>query len=214
MEIAYLGHSSFRLSGKTSRVVTDPFDPKMVGLPFPKTTASIVTVSHQHEDHNKVELVGGDPLVLTIPGEYERGGVRVAGFEVYHDGQKGKERGATIMFRIEIDDITILHCGDLGQQISTEIIEEIGDVDVLLIPTGGIYTISPEEAKDVVSEIEPSIVIPMHYKAPGMSSAFEKLSPVDAFITALGATPTYVEGKLRVVKEELGEETKVIVMKA
>ena len=213
MEIKYLGHSSFLLKGSQGRVVTDPYDPAMLGKKFPKVEAEIVTISHQHQDHNAGNLVGGGPLVLKLPGEYEKSGIRVFGYESFHDSKQGAERGKNILFKIEIDDIAVLHCGDLGHMLSDETIEEIEQVDVLLIPVGGFYTISAEEATQVVSKLEPAYVIPMHYNVPGFSQdLMSKLAPVSDFLQKIGATETVLIDKLIIKKQDIGEDMKVVVL--
>lgn len=213
MEIKYFGHSSFFLKGKTATVVTDPFDPQMVGLKFPKVEASIVTVSHQHQDHNRSDLISGNPLVVDIPGEYEKQEVRITGFSVYHDKKQGEERGSNTLFKIEMDNISLLHCGDLGHILNDELIEEISGVDVLLIPVGGFYTIDADEAVAMVRKIEPSIVIPMHYNTSKLNQqGFGKLAPVANFLTKIGAGEIEPVKKLVVKKEELGEGMKVCLL--
>src|SRR3989344_2417944 len=141
MDITYLGHSSFKLRGKGSIVVTDPFGP-VVGLPFPKhTTADIVTVSHDHEDHNAADLVEGNPFVVRGPGEYEIKGVGVVGLGVFHDDAGGTKRGKNTIYRIELDGISIVHLGDLGHELSSAQVDSLDGVDILLVPVGGVYTI-------------------------------------------------------------------------
>lgn len=213
MEIKYFGHACFFLKGKNACLLTDPFDPEMVGLKFPKVEADIVTVSHQHQDHNRADLVGGNPLVIDIPGEYERRGVRITGFSVFHDQNQGKERGKNTIFKIEIDGLAVLHCGDLGHILSEEMVEELNGVDILLIPVGGFYTIDSQEAVTIIREIEPSIVIPMHYNNPKLNQQiFSKLSSLSEFLRKIGITEIQPVKKLTVKKEELGEEMKVVVM--
>ena len=121
MDIFPLGHSSFRIKGKSVTVVTDPFDPQMVGFPFPKhISADIVTVTHPHKDHNNVGAVEGNPFVIQGPGEYEVKGVGVIGMSSYHDEQKGKERGLNTLYHIEIDGINVVHLGDSGIMLSKD----------------------------------------------------------------------------------------------
>ncbi len=213
MNIRYLGHSSFLIEGKTGKVVTDPYDPTMMKRKFPDVSADIVTVSHQHQDHNAPHLVQGNPLVITIPGEYEKKGIRIYGFETYHDKQNGAERGKNTMYKIVVDDVSILHCGDLGHVLSKELIEEVDGVDILLIPAGGNYTISPDEAQDVVSKVEPSVVIPMHYKnnVGFNEEIMSKLLSVSDFIEKIGVAGVEPVKKFSYVKTE-EEELHVVVM--
>lgn len=216
MDIMYLGHSAFQLKGSSAKVVTDPFDSAKVGLPFPKVEADIITISHDHDDHNQSAQVGGTPTIFDIPGEYEKMGVRVTGFSTYHDKSKGEERGQNTVFLIEIDDVSILHCGDLGHGLDDDLISEIGSVDVLLVPCGGVYTISAEEAAKVTRSVEPSIVIPMHYKIPGLAlSKAEEMQTVDDFLTQLGNPNVEESSLLKIKKSDFTEESslRVIVMK-
>lgn len=213
MEITYLGHSSFKLSTKYVKIITDPFDPQMVGFPFPKQEADIVTVSHNHSDHNAVEMIEGSPLVLRIPGEYEKKGVRITGFEWYHDKKKGLERGPNILFRIELEGISMLHCGDLGQKFSEDLIEEIGSLDVLFIPVGGVYTIGPDEAEAIISELEPKIVIPMHYRTEKHNeNIFKELFSIDEFLKKRGVSGVEPVHKISLKPEDFFEDDKKIVV--
>lgn len=213
MDIKYLGHSSFHIKTKDSTVVTDPYDTKMVGIKYPKVDADIVTVSHQHGDHNAVAAVGGKPLVIDWPGEYEKRGVRITGYQTFHDKNKGADRGENIMFKIEADGISILHCGDLGLVPDQNFIEDIGEVNILMVPIGGFYTIDPQEAVEVVRKVEPSIVIPMHYNHEKLDQQmFSKLATVQDFLQKIGATPE-TTAKLTVKKEDFQVEgMKVVVM--
>ena len=209
MDIKYLGHSSFLIKTKTAKIVTDPFDPEMVGLKFPKTEADIVTISHQHKDHNQFKNVSGvnsvDPLIIDMPGEFEKMGVRIFGFQSFHDKTQGAERGENILYKFESEGISVLHCGDLGVIPEESFLETIGEVDILMIPVGGIYTIDAEEAVSLVKKIEPSIVIPMHYGSG-------KLAPVSEFTKKFGLDNPVPLPKLVYKKEEIEQEMKVIVL--
>jgi len=209
MEISFLGHSSFKLKGKTTTVVTDPFSSVMVGFKFPKTTADIVTVSHQHQDHNCSSAIEGEPFIICAPGEYEVKGVSVFGFPSFHDTKSGAERGENIIFLIEVDGIKVCHLGDLGVLSSAKIMEEIIGADVLLIPVGGVYTIGPKEAVEVVNQLEPKMVIPMHFKSSGKN---EELSSVEDFLEQMGAEQTERLDKLSLTKDKVPEEMKVVVL--
>ena len=217
MEIIYLGHSSFRLRGKTATVVTDPFDEK-VGLKFPSAAADIITVSHEHGDHNAVERVKTtegrkEPFVIRAPGEYEINGVSVFGNASFHDDKKGAERGNNTFYVIHIDDLTVVHLGDLGHELSEKQVERINGVDVLLVPVGGVYTLDPVQAKKVISQVEPVIVIPMHYKVKGMEKSFDKLASVDEFLKEAGLEGATKEEKLNLQKSTLPENREVVVLK-
>jgi len=212
MDITFLGHSSFRIKGRGASVVTDPFDPKMVGLKYSGVEADIVTVSHEHADHNHLESVGGVKNIVRGPGEYEIMGVSILGFASAHDDKGGALRGKNTIYIFEIDGVRIAHLGDLGHKLSEGLVENIGHIDILMVPVGGEFTIGPDEATSVVQEIEPTIVIPMHYKLAGISeSSFGKLAPVEEFLKEVGLTAETAP-KLSVKREELGEDTKVVVL--
>lgn len=214
MDIKYIGQSSFFIRTKAAKIVTDPFDPQMVGLKFPRQEADIVTVSHDHGDHNYLDGIKGEPLVMTWPGEYEKMQVRISGFKSFHDKKEGAERGDNVIFKFEADGLSLLHCGDLGHILSDEIVNQIGAVDILLIPVGGFFTISPEEAVKVINEIEPGMVIPMHYLTPEHDkNRFAELQPVDVFLKEIGAEDVQPVEKVTVKKEELDPENmKVVVL--
>ena len=212
MEITFLGHSSFKLKGKTGSVVTDPFDPQMVGLKYAGVEGDIVTVSHEHDDHNRVSLVKGAKKVISGPGEYEILGISILGFPSFHDDRKGSVRGKNTIYVFEIDGLRLAHLGDLGHALSEELVEDLGDIDILMVPVGGEYTIGPDGAANVVSAIEPTIVIPMHFQMPGLKpETFSKLTPVDSFLKEVGLTNVNLP-KLILKKEELGEDKKVVVL--
>lgn len=183
MDITYLGHSSFKIKGKVTTVITDPYDSEMVGLKFPKVDGDIITVSHEHPDHNKVEVVTNVKKVITGPGEYEISGVSIIGVQSFHDNKKGEERGKNTLFVIEIDGVRLLHLGDLGHKLSDSDLKEIGNIDILFVPVGGTFTLGPKEAWEVVKQVGPSIIIPMHYKSEGMNlESFGGLGVVEDFL--------------------------------
>src|SRR3989338_10394123 len=217
MDIKYLGHSAFLIKTKTAKIVTDPFDPEMVGLKFPKTEADIVTISHQHKDHNQFKNVSGvnsvDPLIIDMPGEFEKMRVRIFGFQSFHDKTQGAERGENILYKFESEGISVLHCGDLGVVPEENFLELIGEVDILMVPTGGFYTINSDEAVQLVKIIEPAVVIPMHYQVEKMNPKLaEKLSPVSEFTKKFGIENLAPIPKLVYKKEEIEQEMKVIVL--
>ncbi|MBU2577711.1 MBL fold metallo-hydrolase [Patescibacteria group bacterium] len=213
MEITFLGHSSFRIKTKTATIVTDPYSSEMVGYKFPKTEADIVTVSHQHEDHNKVANISGEPFIVSLPGEYEVKGVSIFGFPSYHDEEKGGERGTNNIFMIEAEGLKVCHLGDLGALPSSEVLEEIIGIDVLMIPVGGVSTIGPSEADEVVTKLEPLIVLPMHYKDKGINEkVFQEFAAIDKFLSEMGAEQAEKLDKLSVTKDKLPDETKIIVL--
>ena len=214
MEIKYLGHSSFFIKTKNAKIVTDPFSSQATGMKFPKTEADIVTISHAHDDHNSLEGIKETPLVIDWPGEFEKNEVRITGFQTFHDKKQGEERGLNTMYKFEAENMSILHCGDLGHILEDAVVESIGTVDILLIPTGGFYTISPEEAVKVINEIEPSIIIPMHFGRPELHAELAaNMQPLEAFLKAIGAPDTQPVEKLTIKKEDIiPEDMKVVVL--
>ncbi|MFA6005992.1 MAG: MBL fold metallo-hydrolase [Patescibacteria group bacterium] len=213
MKIQYLGHSSFLIKSKNGTVVTDPFEPKDVGLKFPKVEADLVTVSHQHLDHNNVAVVGGEgKLVFDFPGEYEHKGIRVFGYATSHDDKNGADRGENIIFKILLEGITITHCGDLGHIPNEEIMESLKDTDVLMLPVGGFYTIGPKEAMKIVNLINPEIIIPMHFNDPRLNQeAFKDLLPVKEFLTLMGVESLQPVDKLELKSDTLPEKEVVLL---
>jgi len=208
VEITWYGQACFRLRDRGWAVVTDPYGPG-IGLELPRMTATIVTVSHEHEDHSYVKAVRGGPYVISGPGEYEIGGVFVIGIPTYHDDQGGKERGRNTAYLIEYEDLVVCHLGDLGHVPTQEQVEQFGDVDVLLVPVGGRTTLSGAGAAEVVALIEPRIVVPMHYKIPGLTA---NLETARRFLREMAVDAPDTEETLKVEKTQLPEETRVILL--
>jgi len=208
MEIRWLGHSCFRLKGSHAIVITDPYSPSL-GYSLGKPTARIVTVSHQHEGHSYVQGVGGEPRLVTGPGEYEISGVLIIGIATFHDTERGRKRGRNTAYLIEVDEISVCHLGDLGHVLTAEQVEEIDNVDVLLLPVGGVSTINAPMAAEVVRQLEPKVVIPMHYKTPALSW---ELEPVDRFLKEIGIKQVTPQPKLSVTRSSLPPSTQVFLL--
>ncbi len=209
MEITYLGHASFKIKGKQKTVVTDPYG-EQVGK-YPKDVeADIVTVSHGHFDHNAVDRVKGTPFVINGSGEYEVGGISVIGMPTYHDDQQGAQRGQNTVFIIEIDGLRVAHLGDLGHKFSDAQLEDMGPIDVLMLPVGGFYTIDAKTAKEVTGQVDPWVVIPMHYVMAGMG--VDKIAPLDQFLSEMGKTGIVPVPKYSVSVDKLPEELQVVVL--
>jgi L-ascorbate metabolism protein UlaG (beta-lactamase superfamily) len=212
MTISWLGHSCFKIQDKEVTIITDPYDPS-IGFKLPRLTADIVTVSHDHHDHNNIAAVhgpAGEPFVISGPGEFESKGVFVYGIPFWHDKSEGKEMGPNTVYRIEMEGISVVHLGDLGHTLSEEQAAELDGADILLIPIGGKYTIGAHEAVEIINEVEPRIVIPMHYKIPGLKVDIDS---ADKFLKEMGASKTEKLPKLKISKKDLPqEETKVILL--
>jgi len=211
MNITWLGHSCFKIETGGKTLVTDPYDPK-IGLTLPKDlTADIVTVSHQHFDHSYTAAVGGEPKVINQPGQYEIGGTLITGVPTFHDNKQGTERGGNTVFVIESEGIRVVHLGDLGHLLSEDQIKEIGRTDILLVPVGGHYTIDPVEAKAVVDQLDPKIVVPMHMKRAGVDSP---LAGVEEFVKLMSIESEKMD-RIDVSSGDLSSaEQKVIMLNA
>lgn len=193
MNIKWLGHSCFALTESTGTIiVTDPYSAKEVGYSMPEITATAVTVSHAHKDHNNVSAVKGNPVVVNAVGSCEIEGVDISAFRTSHDESAGKLRGKNLVFTYRLDGVTVCHLGDIGEECSARILDAVGSVDVLLIPVGGKYTIDAELAKDYVDKLMPSIVIPMHYLTDDCKL---HIAPVDDFLDMFDSNNvTFVDG--------------------
>jgi L-ascorbate metabolism protein UlaG (beta-lactamase superfamily) len=213
MEIVYLGHSCFKIKGKTAVVVTDPYGEKVGRLPR-DVEASVVTVSHGHSDHaGGVGIIKGNPFVMDTPGEIEARGVSVVGIATAHDDKHGEERGTNTVFVIELEGLRVAHLGDLGHKLTTAQLEEIGPIDVVLVPVGGTCTIDAKTAVEVVHQVDPWVVIPMHYQQEGTEAAInEKLTPVADFLKEMGKTDVIPMAKYVISADKLPDDVQVVVL--
>lgn len=199
-------------------LIMDPFKPEFVGLPYPKDVADVLTISHDHEDHSAKELVTGpvkreNTFVIYREGEYEIGGVEINAMKSFHDKEEGAQRGKNLMMIIRIDGLTVCHLGDLGHKLSESQVEKLGSVDVLMIPVGGVFTIDAQEATDLIKEIQPSVVIPMHFKVNGMKEDFATLGTLEQFLDKC-KLPLMGEAvhKTKIDESSLPDDTQVLVM--
>ncbi len=211
VEITWLGHSCFRLRDRAATVVTDPYG-KDLGLNLVRVRADIVTVSHDADDHNYIKGVKGDFQVLSGPGEYEVSSVFVTGLELRGDRKAKKEAAAlrNTVFLFEFDDLTVCHLGDLNLVPTQAQVEEaLGEVDVLLIPVGGSESLNASQAAEVVSLLEPRIVIPMHFHTPDITL---KLDTVGKFLKEMGLDKVAPQELLKVGRSSLPEETQVMLL--
>ena len=207
MDVTWLGHGCFRLRGRNAAVVTDPFPPS-IGLKLQRLDADLVTVSHEHDNHNYTQAVR-DGYEIRGPGEYEVAGVSVIGFPTYHDSEKGASRGRNTVYLIEIDDVRICHLGDLGHRLDDTDAETVSSVDVLLVPVGGRTAINAVQAAEVVRQLEPRYVVPMHYAIPGLKV---ELDTVDRFLKEMAVVAGEPQPKLTLQASSGEYETKVVVL--
>lgn len=212
MKISWLGHSCFKIEDDSGRVVvTDPFA-ESVGYPAPKVRADAVTVSHEHYDHNNVKALKGDPAVVRGAGKKAAAGIEFEGIASYHDDRGGKLRGKNTIFCFEMDRIRVCHLGDLGHQLGEKEAAAIGEVDVLMIPVGGNFTLDAEGAKKVVGQIKPKIVLPMHFETPALPPSFG----VDSADRFLSGEKVERPGRTLVVSKDTppkaGEGPKIVLL--
>ncbi|MGA7733742.1 MAG: MBL fold metallo-hydrolase [Chloroflexia bacterium] len=209
-EITWLGHACFRIKSRDATVITDPYD-KSLGLGTLNQKAEIVTISHDHPHHNALSGVKGEPFVVSSPGEYEVRGVFVTGVWSFADSKEGKERGRNNIFLFHLDDTVVCHLGALGHTLNSRQLEALGDVDVLMVPVGGDASLSAGKATEVISQIEPRIVIPMHY---GTGKESVELDALDRFMKEIGIKEWTPQEKLAIKGSEGDGPMQVVVLEA
>jgi L-ascorbate metabolism protein UlaG (beta-lactamase superfamily) len=210
MEITWYGHSCFRLAERNyATVVTDPFDHKTVGYDALKLKAEIVTVSHDAAGHNNIDAIKGTSNVITGAGEYEIGGVFITAVQTDGPGKKGKDKIRNTLYVFDYDGITVAHLGDLQQVPTQGEVEQLGTVNVALIPVGGGSSLNAAKAAEVISLLEPNLVVPMHYSTPATKLSLDSLNK---FIKEMGLGKLESQASLKVTRSSLPEETHVIVL--
>ncbi|MFH1689627.1 MAG: MBL fold metallo-hydrolase [Candidatus Eisenbacteria bacterium] len=214
MKITWLGHASFLVESKDgTRVVTDPFEAGSydgaVGYPPISTHADVVTVSHEHADHNAVETVTGGPEIVRDPAERTVKGIAIRGIATFHDDSKGQDRGRNNIYVMDVDGMKVGHLGDLGHVLSAEETAALGVVDVLLAPVGGYYTIGPEEAKKTAEALGARIIIPMHYKTDALGFPIQ---PVDDFLKLMEHVERTDSTTVKIEAKDLSDTPRVVVL--
>jgi len=208
MDITWFGQSCFRLRYKAATIITDPFNGD-IGLKLPRQKADIVTISHEHPDHNNLKAVSADARVFRGPGEYERAGIFIFGIPTFHDRRNGRDRGRNTAYLIEGDGLSVCHLGDLGHVPTQAQIEQLNALDVLFIPVGGNSTLTAAEAAEVISLLEPKVVVPMHYQLPGLQV---KLDPVTKFLKEMGVAKVTPQESLRVLASSESQGTQIVIL--
>ncbi|MGB8707041.1 MAG: MBL fold metallo-hydrolase [Dehalococcoidia bacterium] len=208
MDITWLGHSCFRIKGKEVTVITDPCHPSL-GYSLSRLQANIVTLSHFHPGHSYTQAITGEFKVIKGPGEYELKETFITGIATWHDAVQGQKLGKNTVYLLEMDSITLCHVGDLGHLPDSELIEDMGDIDVLFLPVGGVSTIGGSTAAEIVRRLTPKVAIPMHYKTPALK---KDLEPVDKFLKEAGVKEKVSQPKLSVSRSNLPTSTQVIVL--
>lgn len=211
MKIKFLGHASFLITSDTGiRIITDPYKPGCFdgGIKYAPITedADIVTISHEHDDHNETEI-NGTPSFVKGAVEQELKGIKITGFDVFHDTSGGKERGTSTIFNMLIDDFNVVHLGDLGHDLAPDEVEKIGNVDILFVPVGGHFTIDAKVADNVINLLNPKVVIPMHFKTDKCGFP---IAPIEDFIK--NKEVKKLDGEFEISKGNLPEIMEIYVL--
>ena len=210
MEITWFGHSCFRISDRRmTSVVCDPYDNKEVGYVPLKLKADIVTVSHDSPRHKNLKVVYDDPYIITGPGEYEIGGLFITGVSTFRDKKRGADKGQNVIFSVNVNGVVVCHLGELGHTPTQTQVEAMGSVNVLLIPVGIPDGLTPAMASEIVSLVEPDIIVPMNYKTPGLRTSRDT---VDRFLKAMGVASGTPLSRLKIMSSSASEETQVILL--
>jgi len=211
MKIRWLGHSSFLItSDMGTRIITDPYTTGgNLHYGEIKESADVVTVSHEHFDHNNVGTVTGKPRVYKGPAAVEIKGIRFSGLPTYHDDNKGAQRGTNMVICMDVDGVRVCHMGDQGHRLTPQEVEKIGKVDVLLIPVGGFFTIDAATATSISNSINPKVIIPMHFKNQGCSFP---VTPVDDFLKDKKNVTRSNKSEIEFKAGKVPPETQIIVL--
>ncbi len=215
MKIKWFGHSAFLITSADGiRIVTDPYKPNSfngaLGYKPIKDSADIVTISHEHDDHNYAIQIGGKPQVVRSVGTQTIKDIKIEGITTCHDCSGGRERGLNTVYVMTVDGIRICHLGDLGTMPSQAEINQIGQVDILLIPVGGVFTIDATIASEVVNALNPRVVIPMHFKTPDCGFP---IAPVDNFLAQKKIVKRIESSEVEIDKLSLPQEREIWVLK-
>lgn len=208
MELTWLGHSCFRLRGRDLTILTDPFDGGL-GLTLGKVSADVVTVSHDEPNHNAVSAVDGAPRLVAGPGEYELAGVMITGVATPRPAGQSRDVPRNTAYLFELDEVTICHLGDLAAPLGSDQVAVVKDADVLLVPVGGHCTIDGAHAAEIVAQVEPKVVVPMHYLTQGVRL---ELDPVERFCREIGAAELTPQARLSVTRSSLPDQLTVVLL--
>jgi L-ascorbate metabolism protein UlaG (beta-lactamase superfamily) len=211
MKIKFLGHASFLIeSEKGVRIITDPYKPGCFdgGIKYEPITekADIVTISHEHDDHNCTDIKG-NPKFVRGAGMKEIEGIKIVGTDVFHDESGGAERGTNTIYKMTLDGMNIIHLGDLGHPLSDEDVTNLGAVDILFVPVGGYFTIDAKTADETVNKLKPKVVIPMHFKTDKCGFP---ITGVEDYIA--NKSITKFEGEVQIRKEDLRDKSVIYLL--
>jgi L-ascorbate metabolism protein UlaG (beta-lactamase superfamily) len=206
LQIRWHGHACFEITNDLT-LVTDPHDGKSIGIPAPTVSGDIILVSHDHYDHNSVKSVEKEGSRVVTDGRKRNiSDIEIYGVDSFHDEAKGAKRGNNIMYKFTINDIKFCHLGDLGHDIDDDVVNEIGDVDILFVPIGGTFTVDDEQAWNVINKIKPRIVVPMHYKIGGLSLP---IAGIDTFLEQAKHKVIHVGNEIDIEKDDLPKEPEI-----
>jgi len=212
MKVKYLAHASFMITSEENnlKIITDPYTPGQ-GLNYApiNETADIVTVSHDHGDHNNIKAVKGNPVIVKKAGTQAVKGIEIKGIPVFHDESNGSKRGNNLIFCFKINGLSVCHLGDLGHTLDQKQLAEIGSADVLMIPVGGYFTIDAKAATEVASLIGARVVFPMHYKT---GKTGYPISPLDDFLKDKKEVQKQSSSEIEITRQNLPEKQKIIVL--
>lgn len=209
MDIDWYGQSCFRLREGNMTIVTDPYD-KSIGYSLPRLRADLVTISHDAPGHANAAAVKGEPKVLTRPGEYEVRGVFITGIQTWRGaGARGEAKEENTVFVFEFSDLTVCHLGDLSRVLTQAQVESMPGIDILMVPVGGGAALDADKAAEVISQLEPRIIIPMHYRTP---YCLLPLDPLSKFLKEMGVAEPMPQESLRITKSQLPDEAQVVVL--
>jgi len=209
MKIKWLGHSSFLIESERGiKIITDPFD-ETLGYKLLRIKVNIVTVSHEHFDHNYVRGVKGRPVVFKGLVNRESHKMEFRGISSYHDSVYGGQRGLNTIFVIKADGLNLCHLGDLGHILDSDKLNEIGTIDILFIPVGGFYTIDSSQATQIIKDIKPKIAVPMHYKTEAIKFSID---PVEIFLSDKDNIQRSESSEFEITKETLPKNTQIHVL--
>jgi len=214
VKLKWYGHASFLITSEQGiKIITDPYEPGGYGGaigygPIPDQ-ADIVLVSHDHADHNYVQGLKGKPQIVKGEGSHRVKGLEFKGIGAYHDGKKGTERGQNTIFCFTVDGARVCHLGDLGHIPSDPEVKQVGTVDVLFLPVGGVYTIDASQATQTAQKLNPRIIIPMHYKTPHCGFP---LAPVEDFTAGKTGVKVVKGSEVEIRKEKIPPSPEIVVL--
>lgn len=211
MIIKWIAHSCFKVTLENGIVmVFDPFE--NIGYDMPEIKADIVFVSHSHYDHSAVHALTGDFTLFDKVGVYEKDGIQIEGIASFHDDNEGKDRGANIIFKVKAEGVTLVHFGDLGHMPDESAIEKVKSADVVMVPIGGNYTLDAEEAFALTKKLQPNMIIPMHYKTPGLTVDIAPLYPYIEAITGYYDRAMQGKSEITFTKDDKKKRTRVMIL--